>query len=57
LSERVLLLREEPSPFLRGEPEAGLKRLLRWRSQAPFASDAVFALRLDALGINKERFV
>jgi len=32
LSERVLLLREEPSPFLRGDPEAGLKRLLRWRS-------------------------
>src|SRR5215472_3527217 len=57
LSERVLLLREEPSPFLRGDPEAGLKRLLRWRSQAPFASDALFALRLDALGINKERFV
>src|SRR5262245_31925419 len=57
LSERVLLLREEPSPFLRGEAEAGLRRSLRWRSQAPFRSDSLFAQRLDALGINKERFV
>jgi type 2 lantibiotic biosynthesis protein LanM len=59
LAERTATLSGDPSSYLLGDwdAESGRRRLQRWRSQPPFATDSYFAQRLALDAIDEEQLL
>jgi type 2 lantibiotic biosynthesis protein LanM len=57
LSERIESRRERAVPSPRETSDIATKGWRRWRSQAPFRSDFLFAQRLQSLGASDDEFL
>jgi type 2 lantibiotic biosynthesis protein LanM len=59
LAERIATLSGGRSSYLPGDgdAESGRRRLQRWRSQPPFATDSYFVQRLALAGVDEERLL